>query len=244
MSIRDVAICIRAVDYSDTSQVVTLFTADHGKVSAIAKGAKRKKSAFDGPIELFSYGDISFISSETSKLSTLSEFTQRPMFLPLRRKLFGLNCAMFAAELIMNFTDEGDQHKELFEVFVNFLEDVQLSDNDNEATALLVLFQLSLLKEIGLGLTLKNCANCSSAFTKKWGRAYFSSTANGLICPDCDAAFTDKQNVQLNASAAMADLYLFKNADAQTLMQIEKILIYHFTELLHKPPKMAKHFLS
>ncbi|MHC4155757.1 MAG: DNA repair protein RecO, partial [Planctomycetota bacterium] len=56
MLTKDEAICIRAVDYSETSQIVTFFTRANGKVGAIAKGSKRPKSAFDGAIEVFSHG--------------------------------------------------------------------------------------------------------------------------------------------------------------------------------------------
>ncbi|MFQ6036643.1 MAG: DNA repair protein RecO, partial [Sedimentisphaerales bacterium] len=56
MLIKDTAICIRAVDYSETSQIVTFFTRATGKIRAIAKGSKRPKSAFDGPIEILSFG--------------------------------------------------------------------------------------------------------------------------------------------------------------------------------------------
>ncbi|MBM4027044.1 MAG: DNA repair protein RecO, partial [Planctomycetes bacterium] len=41
MLTKDQAICLRTVDYSETSQVVTLFARQAGKVRAIAKGSKR-----------------------------------------------------------------------------------------------------------------------------------------------------------------------------------------------------------
>ena len=50
---KDTAICIRALDYSESSQIVTFFTRATGKVDAIAKGSKRTGSRFDGPIEIF-----------------------------------------------------------------------------------------------------------------------------------------------------------------------------------------------
>ena len=61
MQIKDTAICLRAVNYSETSQVVTLFTRDHGKVAAMARGSRRTKSSFDGSIEVFSLGEAMFI---------------------------------------------------------------------------------------------------------------------------------------------------------------------------------------
>ena len=94
MLIKDTAICIRAVDYSETSQIVTFFARAAGKISAIAKGSKRPKSAFDGPIEIFSYGKIVFSDSNKEKLATLTEFESAcggAGFTGLSNNLFTLN---------------------------------------------------------------------------------------------------------------------------------------------------------
>src|SRR4030042_2820613 len=117
------AICIRAVDYSETSQVVTFFTKATGKISAIAKGSKRPKSAFGGPIEILSHGRIVFSDSNREKLATLTEFesaagtaglTPHGNQGLLRNDLFALNCCLFAAELLNLLTDEHDPHPALF----------------------------------------------------------------------------------------------------------------------------------
>jgi len=49
---RSPAVCLHKVDYSETSQVLRFFTPDSGKINCIAKGSKRKKSAFLAPFEL------------------------------------------------------------------------------------------------------------------------------------------------------------------------------------------------
>ena len=41
MLINDQAVCIRTIDYSETSQVATFFARNTGKLTVIAKGAKR-----------------------------------------------------------------------------------------------------------------------------------------------------------------------------------------------------------
>ncbi|MCK5226082.1 MAG: DNA repair protein RecO, partial [Planctomycetes bacterium] len=115
---KDSAICIRSIDYSETSQIVTFFTRANGKISAIAKGSKRLKSSFDGPIEMFSCGEIIFSESAGGKLATLTEFAQQSTFINLNKNLFALNCSMFAAELLNNLTDDYDSHQELFDSFL------------------------------------------------------------------------------------------------------------------------------
>jgi hypothetical protein len=73
---------------------------------------------------------------------------------------------------------------------------------------------------------------------------YFSSSANGLICRDCEASFPDKIRLTGNAANCLTNLKMIAESDEKTRNEIEKVLVYHFTELLHHPPRMAKHILG
>jgi DNA repair protein RecO (recombination protein O) len=250
MLTKDLAICIRAIDYSETSQIVTFFARAAGKIDAIAKGSKRPKSPFDGPIEVLSHGDIVFIDSAGEKLATLTEFQQQPSLISLRNNLFVLYACLFVAELLNNLTDDHDPHSELFESFLQFLHNVneQHSTNDQQRDilALLILFQLTLLKEIGLQPILDRCVNCKARYKIQDTRYqyYFSSSANGLICRDCEPSFPDKIKLTKEASACLASLKQIPASAKKTIEEIEKVLVCHFTELLGRPPKMAKHVLK
>jgi len=260
MLTKDTAICIRAIDYSETSQIVTFFTRATGKISAIAKGSKRSKSAFDGPIEILSFGKIVFSNSTKEKLATLTEFEPAPggpAFTLLSGNFFALNCCLFAAELVNNLTQPYDPHPKLFDSFLQFLESVEEEPRSVETQhrassiehrnilSLLILFQLSLLKEVGLIPVLDACVNCKMSFEHRVSsiehRVYFSSSANGLICRDCEASFPDKVRLTKNAAACLADLKHTAESDEKTLKEIEKILISYFTGLLGRQPKMAKY---
>jgi len=258
MLTKDTAICIRTTDFSETSQILTLFTRAAGKISAIAKGSKRPKSAFDGPLEVFSYGEIVFSDSSREKLATLTEFQQKPGLADLTNNLFALNCCLFGAELVNSLTHDYDPHPELFDAFLQFLHDINeiraTSDERRNVLSLLILFQLTLLREIGLMPILNACANCKTSHGSRVTPApsgvegsdefYFSSLANGLICKDCEASFPDKIELTKNAANCLANAKLLAEAEENTLNEIEKILIHHFTEILHKLPKMAKHILK
>jgi DNA repair protein RecO (recombination protein O) len=247
MLTKDAAICIRAIDYSETSQILTLFTRATGKISAIAKGSKRPKSSFDGPVEAFSSGKIVFTATGGEKLATLTEFQQQPSFPHLRDNLFTLNCALFAAELVNHLTHEYDPHPELFDSFLQFLQNLNeqraMNNERRSIVVLLILFQLALLKEVGLQPVLSHCVNCkmSSEQLAASDEVYFTSAANGLICRDCEAAFTEKIKLTKNAAACLSNLRILARTNEKTLKEIEKILIYHFTNILGRPLKMAKH---
>ncbi|MDD5063846.1 MAG: DNA repair protein RecO [Phycisphaerae bacterium] len=246
MLTKDTAICIRTTDYSETSQIVTLFTRAAGKISAIAKGSKRPKSAFDGPLEILSCGQIVFSDSSGGKLATLTEFQQTPSFSCTKDNLFALNCCLFGAELVNSLTHDYDPHPELFDSFLQFLQNANKHQEHRQVLALLILFQLTLLREIGLMPILNACANCK---TSHGSRAtshefYFSSLANGLICGDCEANFPDKIKLSKNAFDCLTNVKLIAKAEEKALNEIEKILIHNFTEILHHPPKMAKYVLK
>ncbi|MHC4500001.1 MAG: DNA repair protein RecO [Planctomycetota bacterium] len=243
MLTKDEAICIRALDYSETSQIVTFFTRETGKVSAIAKGSKRPKSAFDGPMEVFSYGKVVFSDSNKDKLATLTEFEQQPAFTHLSTNLFAFNCCLFAAELTEKMTEDYDPHPELFDSLLQLLQNV---NERGDALALLILFQLSLLKEVGLGPVVSACANCKTKHEIRDTRyeVYFSSSANGLICRDCEGNFPDKIRITPESAGCLGNINMIPNADEKTLREIERALVYHFTELLGHRPKMAKYILK
>jgi len=240
MLTKDLAICIRAVDYSETSQIVTFFTRANGKISAIAKGSKRPKSAFDGPLEMFSHGKIVFSDSSKDRLAVLTEFEQQAPVTHLANDLFALNCACFATELVEKLTNEYDPHPQLFDSFLRFLQNTKERRNP---LALLILFQLSLLKEVGLQPVLNACVNCKTDLTGDWPQCYFSSSANGLICRDCENSFPDKIRLAKRAANCLSNLKSAARTDEKTLKEIEKVLIVHFANTLGHQPKMAKHIL-
>jgi len=251
MLVKDTAICIRAVDYSETSQIVTFFARAAGKISAIAKGSKRPKSAFDGPIEIFSYGKIVYSDSNKEKLATLTEFESAyggAGFSGLSNNLFTLNCCLFSTELLNKFTHDYDPHPQLFDDFLQFLQNAQENKNKHQMLALLILFQLGLLKEVGLQPILSYCVNCKTRYEHRASsiehRVYFSSSANGLICRDCEASFPDKVRLTQTAANCLSNLKLIAESQEKTLIEIEAVLIHHFTELLGHKPKMAKYILK
>jgi DNA repair protein RecO (recombination protein O) len=250
MLTNDIAICIRAIDYSETSQIVTLFTRANGKIRAIAKGSKRAKSTFDGAIEVFSYGKIVFAESKKEKLATLTEFEQQQAFTPAGENLFALNCCLLGTELLSILTNDYDPHSELFDGFLQFLKNInqqQTTGKEHRDTlALLILFELALLKEAGLQPVLNYCVNCKTKFEARGTRSdlYFSNSANGLVCRDCEVSFPDKIRLSRNAAGCLTNLKMLAESNVKTLNEVEKILVHHFTEILGRPPKMAKHILG
>jgi DNA repair protein RecO (recombination protein O) len=57
----DHAIILSRIDYQEADRILTVLSREHGKITVIAKGARRSKSKLAGGIELFSTNQISFM---------------------------------------------------------------------------------------------------------------------------------------------------------------------------------------
>ena len=55
--LRAEGIVLHAWDLGEHDRLVTLYTRDHGRFSAVARGARRLRSRFSGALELFTWGD-------------------------------------------------------------------------------------------------------------------------------------------------------------------------------------------
>src|SRR5881394_3860879 len=115
----DHCICLRKVEYSETSQILSLFSRKHGIFRAIAKGAHRRTKAgasrFDGGIDLLDLGQAVFTEDTGRELCTLTDWKLQDGRLELRQSLRGLYLGLYAAELVAMLLEEHDPHAELFD---------------------------------------------------------------------------------------------------------------------------------
>ena len=157
MLTKDIGICLARRDYSESSQIATIFTREHGKIRGIAKGARRAKSKFGGAIELLSRGQLLFSPGRGGDLLTLAEWTAQESYLGLRRDLAQLYRAYYLAELMDLFTEEMDRHEQLHDSFDRALTDLA----NGRGWAEFLGFQVQLLKQVGLSPELWSCDRCA-----------------------------------------------------------------------------------
>ncbi|OQY03684.1 MAG: DNA repair protein RecO, partial [Planctomycetales bacterium 4572_13] len=148
----------------------------------------------------------------------------------------------FAAELTEKFLEDHDPHPDLFDKFQKFLETLQQTDSESMILAWLILYQLRLLEETGQAPMLDACVNCGDNSVGIANPTYFSSSHNGLLCSNCEMAFSEKRLIDNSVLSILQNPAKLPKTELKDLSKIETLLIYHFTELLHKPPKMAKYF--
>lgn len=140
--------------YRDSSLLIDLFTESHGRIAAIAKGAKQAKSKFNGLLQPFSQLLISW--SGRGELVTLTDAdmtnsNQQQAVLALKGK--SLLAGFYLNELLLRLTERHDPHPELFQAYQHTLRQL-ISDQHIEIT--LRKFECYLLQEIGYGLILEH----------------------------------------------------------------------------------------
>ena len=114
------AILIRKRKWSDTSLITTWFTANHGKVTTVAKAARRAGSPFAGGLDLFHHVEIAYVCSRKSAVHTLREVRLIEPFDSVGTTNLFL-CGYFA-ELIDLVTQPGCPAPEIFDLLNRSLE--------------------------------------------------------------------------------------------------------------------------
>ena len=110
------AILLRKTKLTDTSLIVTWFTAAHGKIKTVAKGARRPKSRFAGMLDLFYDCEIQFARSRRSELHQLREVSLRNPHEALRLDYPRVALAAYFVELIELVTEPDHPAPELYEL--------------------------------------------------------------------------------------------------------------------------------
>jgi DNA repair protein RecO (recombination protein O) len=176
------ALVLRSVDVFETSLVVTLFTRELGKISALAKGARRLKSPFQGGLDLLGISDIVLIPKATESLDLLTEAASTERFASLRRDLAALYAGYYLAELLSDLTDFHDPHPKLFDaarITLRHLGDARLRPRR------VVRFELACLRELGLLPSLDSCSNCGVLREAGMDFVAFDAAMGGVLCDDC-----------------------------------------------------------
>jgi|SRR6266850_3172145 len=155
-------IILRTRPLTETSLIVHWLTSAQGRISTVAKGARRAQSPFRGKLDLFYFADFSFARSRRSELHTLREVSIRHTRQPIRQDVKLLQQASYATALIEHTTEMDTPLPGLFRIFSEFLEALP---TQKSGANLIFSFELKLLEELGMAPDLP-ASNLSSGATE------------------------------------------------------------------------------
>ncbi len=200
----DNAVCLRRLDYSETSQVLTLFAAEHGVVRMIAKGMKRStKTRVAVGVDMLELGQVVWSAGPAAaegRLATLREWHQQEIFPDIRHDLQAVMVAQYAAELVLSVLAEHDPQPALFAVLVKFLGHIGPGKSN---LASLVRLTWLVLHYAGHLPQWSQCGQCGRSVAPGES-AFFGMHTGGLVCSACAGRAGQRVRVERPLSAALA----------------------------------------
>jgi DNA repair protein RecO (recombination protein O) len=231
------AIMLRRIDFGDYDLIITFFTLNKGKISVIAKSAKKSTKRFAGILELFSVLDVVYSIGRGKGLPILQEATLKHAFSNIRSKIIKTAYASYWAELINQWMEEGQKQVRLFQLFRHVLSELDLDHTSEEALS--ILFQIRFMTIAGLGPNLKQCSICQAEIEKmKESRIKFDGCASG----DSQKIFLSKGTIkhllwiQRGDLTRAARIKFASQALTESLKFLEAFVPYH----LGKEPRSLK----
>jgi len=185
------AIMLRRISYGDNDLIIRFFTPDKGKISIIAKAAKKSTKRFGPILELFSVLQVVCRNGRRQGMMYLQEAALQQSFSEIRVDVKKTAYASYWAELINTWVEEKKKQTQLYDLFLLTLE--ALNHGEISAEMLSVFFQLKFLNLNGFSPGLRKCRECGMPVEKTaHTRLVFDLVKGGLQCPQCSAGATGR----------------------------------------------------
>ena len=205
------AIIIKKIKLGEADRILSLYTPHLGKMRAVAKGVRRPRSKMAGHLELLTHSQVSLARGRN--LDTITGSQTINSFLPLKSDLQLTSQALYAVELIDQFTADNVENYPLFQLLLETMHNL-CQGNNNEL--ILRYFELHLLNLVGYRPQLQQCVSCRSllkAITNS-----FSPSAGGVLCPSCRQSQILTYPLSVNA---LKVLRFLQSSDYDTSSQLK-----------------------
>ncbi len=180
---------LRRIDFGDYDLIITFLSLKKGKISIIAKSAKKSIKRFSGALELFSILDLVCRTTRKRGLPILEEATLKLPFSGIRGNINKTGYASYWAEIINEWMEENQKNEKLYYLFAYVLEKLdagQITDSQ-----LSILFQMRFLKLAGLSPNLDSCAYCQVSMEQTNAEILsFDLSKGGIVCGACTSGKT------------------------------------------------------
>jgi DNA repair protein RecO (recombination protein O) len=181
------ALVLRSVDFGESDRIVHLLVPDAGRLTVIAKGARRSVRRFPGTLDLFNHLRVQVERRRTAGLARLEQATLIEAFTPLRRvpARFALGC--YLLELLDRLSPEGGARADGRRLFAFALAALRTVATPRRIDPRLrTLLELRALDALGLRPELRDCVRCgSSSLEQGAGEVAFAVPDGGPVCSGC-----------------------------------------------------------
>ena len=175
------AIVLDTTDHGESDLIITLFSQTSGRLTAIAKGAKRSKKRFVNKLELFNYLHIDYQQKNHQVLAFLNEAEMYTGFPGIRLNLESYTIGSIIREFLLLGVKEGEPDLNIFRLTLWAFHQL---DKGEKSPRILVLFLIHYFDYIGYRPDFHHCSSCHQTVAPS--RKYrFNSASGQLTCSDC-----------------------------------------------------------
>jgi DNA repair protein RecO (recombination protein O) len=234
-SFRAEAIVLRHSDWGEADRLLTLYTRQHGKTRALAKGARKIASRKAGHIEPFTHVTLQLAKGRDLFIVTQAETIDA--YVPIRDDLALTGYASYILELLDRFTYEDDQgNPALFRLLTESLARLAAK---TDAWLVIRFYEMRLLDALGFRPRLFECANCGREILAE--DQFFSFSAGGVICPRCGQGLPNLISISVEALKYLRHFQRssYREAararpDLEVQRETESLMQGYFTYLLER----------
>lgn len=169
-------VVIRSMDYGEGHRIIVLLTRQTGKISLMARGAKKTKSRYGSVTQLFTHGEYTFYSGRG--LGNLRHVEVINSYHAIQQDIVKAAYAAYMAEM----TDRMIEDKEAGErLFLQLLAGLDGITEEKDADIILSIFKLFMLRYTGYSPSLDRCVNCENDDQL----VGFYARSGGVLCTEC-----------------------------------------------------------
>ena len=145
------AIILKSVDFQESSKILTVFSAQHGKIALIARGAKKPKSKLSGLIEVGNILDVVYYFKPNRNVQNLTEASTHFSHISFRTDLFKASILYKVLELVTQLVHENEENESLFEFLIQFIS--WLGNKDQVEPSIFCYSQIRCAELMGFNIT-------------------------------------------------------------------------------------------
>ena len=173
------AIVLRTVNYSETSIIVTLFSKESGKMTLMAKGARKPKSPFAAQLEPMNILNINYFHKDGRNIQLLKNSSFIEDSMGIRENFDSLNYGLTIVEILDKLLHENDIDPIIFRLSIKILSELKSAQINYDIVFSFFLLQLSV--RLGFMPELNKCCNCFIHLEA----AKFDEHRGELMCKNC-----------------------------------------------------------
>ena len=176
------ALVARTVNYGEADRICALLTRDRGKISVLARAARRSRKRFGGALSLFVIGDAAVKTRARGDLSLLERFDSLEDLAPgISGDVIKVAHGSYLLELARELWPEGQPEPAAFELVCEALRALTRCP---PSPPLLRAFELQYLEIMGLSPCLDRCVACGRDPGEE--QTLFNLHRGGILCRRCD----------------------------------------------------------